>query len=190
MFYRYFKLSNLTFLCVSCFAGIAQAGDLRFEDLLNATKAALVQVQDAAEGKLPTLESVVIEVNTLQKASASTGFSLFVVEVGGGVSSDYANTIRLTLVPPAPGTSADVSAAALSSTLANAILTGARAIDAAKQGKPSLRARELKAILRFAVTRDANGKVALEFPPIKIGAGGRVSSTEVHTITVTYKEAK
>jgi hypothetical protein len=74
----------------------------------------------------------------------------------------------------------------LADALKEAILSGARAIDVAKQGNPPLIADKLEASVHFAVQRDAKGGLSVKFPPFDASAGAHIIGTEIQTITVTY----
>ncbi|WP_426420307.1 trypco2 family protein [Bradyrhizobium genosp. A] len=174
----------------SAFAqGAADNTALSLTDLVRELKVALLQVGEASERQhLPKLESAVLEAKTSMKLEGDGKISLWVIELGGGQNNEYASTVTLTLKPPPPGSSSNIAAVHLADALREAIISGARAINAAGQGNPPLVADKLEAAVHFAVTRDASGKVAIKFPPFEVSGGGGATSAAVQTITVTYKE--
>jgi hypothetical protein len=179
------------FIFIMLTNGFAQtgSGSLSLDDLVRELKVALLQVSEATETQnLPNLESAVLEANTSMKVEANGTISLWVVEVGGGQNNEFASTVTLTLKPPPPGSSSNISAVHLADVLKEAILSGARAIHAAAQGNPPLIADKLEASVRFAVQRDASGKLSVKFPPFDASVGGHITGAEVQTITVTYKK--
>lgn len=183
----------LGFLLIAPTGGMAQSAGsdsvLSLADLVREVKVALLQVSDATEAQnLPKLESAVLEANTSMKVEGDGKVSLWVIEVGGGKSAEYASTVTLTLRPPPPGSPSNIAAITFAPALKEAILSGARAIRAAGQGNPPLLADKLEASVHFAIERDASGKLAVKFPPFEISGGGDVTSAEIQTITVTYKK--
>jgi hypothetical protein len=182
----------LAFLLIAPTSVLAQtsAGDaaLSLTDLVREVKVALLQVGEAAERQnLPKLESAVLAAKTSMKLEGDGKISLWVVELGGSQNNEYASTVTLTLKPPPPGSSSNIAAVHLADALREAIISGARAINAAAQGNPPLVADKLEASVHFAVERDASGKAAIKFPPFEASGGGGVKSAAVQTITVTYK---
>jgi hypothetical protein len=182
----------LGFLLIAPTSGIGQTAPesnaLPLADLIREVKVALLQVADATDAQsLPKLDSAVLQVNATLKKGADGKMSLWVVELGGGQSGEYASSVTLTLKPPKAGSPSDIAAVRLADALRDAILTGARAIRAAEQGNPPLIADKLEASVRFAIQQDASGKLAVKFPPFEVSGGGSFSSTAVQTITVTYK---
>lgn len=163
---------------------------LLLEDLVRQVKLALLEVEQSAEAeKLPSLAKVELEVNTVQTRGGDGKLSLLVIELGSGASQELTNTVKLTLAPPSPSSTSDVSATDLANALVESILVGARAIAAAKKGTPPLLARELTVAIRFLVSRDAGGKVTVKFPPFEVGGGAKLHSSDVHEISVVYKVA-
>jgi Trypsin-co-occurring domain 2 len=183
----------IAFLLIAPANALAQASSsdttLSLADLVRELKVALLQVAEASERQhLPSLESAVLEAKTSMKLEGDGKISLWVIELGGGQNNEYASTVTLTLKPPPPGSSSNIAAVHLADALREAIISGARAIDAAAQGNPPLIADKLEAAVHFAVTRDASGKVAIKFPPFELSGGGGATSAAVQTITVTYKK--
>jgi hypothetical protein len=184
---------TLLFLA-SCFVGSARSAlaedALPLADLVREVDVALLQVGEAAEAQrnLPKLEKAVLEVNTSIKKDANGKISLLVVELGGTGINEYASKVTLTLKPPPPGSKSNIGAVSLADSLRESILAGALAIEAAKTGNPPLVADNLVAAVHFAIMRDGSGKVAVKFPPFEVSGGGGISSSQVQTITVTYKQ--
>jgi Trypsin-co-occurring domain 2 len=182
-------LFGILFLALA--SGAAQTtndGAVSLTDLVREVKVTLLQVADAAEREnLPNLDSAVLEAKTSMKIAGNGKISLWVVEIGGGRNSEYASTVTLTLKPAPPGTGSDIATVRLADALTEAILSGARAIAEAKKGNPPLLADKLEASVHFAIQRDANGKVAVKFPPFEVGGGGSVTTDEIQTLAVTYK---
>jgi hypothetical protein len=166
-----------------------EGGTLSLANLVREVKVALLQVGEAAEAQnLPKLDNAVLEVKTSLKKEGDGKISLWVVELGGGQNNEYASTVTLTLKPPPPGSPSDIATVHLADALKEAILAGARAIRAAGQGNPPLIADKLEASVHFAIQQDANGKLAVKFPPFEVSGGVGVTSAAVQTITVTYKK--
>jgi hypothetical protein len=161
---------------------------LQLSDLVHEVDVALLQVADKVEANnLMTLEKAVLEVNTTTKDDGHGDLSVYVVELGGSSSDEYASKVTLTLKPPPPGSPSQISNVQLADALRNAILEGVRAIKAAGTGQPPLLADELVASVHFAVTRDAKGGLTLKFLSFGASIGGGLASSQVQTITVTYK---
>ena len=175
---------------INSHAQIAQDNaPLSLTDLVREVKVALLQVNVTAQKQnLPKLDTAVLEANTSMKIEGDGKISLWVVEIGGGQNNEYNSTVTLTLKPPPPGTPTSVATVRLADALKEAILSGARAIEAAREGNPPLIATKLEASVHFAIQRDASGQVAVTFPPFKVSGGGGVTSAAVQTITVTYKK--
>lgn len=166
----------------------ADQNDLSLADLVRDVKVALLQVNDAAERQnLPGLDNVVLQANTVMKVEGDGKINLWVVEIGGGKSNEFASTVTLTLKPPPPGSAANIGTVHFSDALKEAILSGARAIGEAKKGDPPLIPAKLEASVHFAIQRDAKGGVSVKFPPFEASAGVSVTGSEVQTITVTYQ---
>ena len=164
------------------------AKEVTLEDLVREVKVALLRVQQHAErDQLPPLATAELELNTVQSTEGSGKISFLIVEIGGEASKEFTHSVKLTLTPPSPKSSSDVTSVLLADALAESILAGARAISAAKKGSPPLHAKELKAVVKFALKRDAEGKLSISFPPFEIGTGASVSASAIQSITVTYK---
>jgi hypothetical protein len=162
--------------------------DLTLEDLVREVKVALLKVQQSAENdKLPPLSSAEIELNTVQSKNGEGKLSVLIVEIGGTLSSEITNTIKLTLVPPSSKSSSDVASVQFADALAESILSGARGIAAAKIGSPPLNAKELEATIKFVIKRDGNGKLSISFPPFELSAGGGIKKSSIQSIKVIYK---
>jgi len=169
-------------------AQTANDGAVSLTDLVREVKVTLQQVADAAEREnLPKLDNAVLEAKTSMKIAADGKIGLWVVEIGAGRNSEYASTVTLTLRPAPLGTGSDIAAVRLADALAEAILSGARAIAEAKKGNPPLIADKLEASVHFAIQRDANGRVAVKFPPFEVGGGGSITNDQIQTLAVTYK---
>jgi hypothetical protein len=167
---------------------VANEADLSLADLVREVKVALLKVAEAVEAQhLPKLDKAELEVNTSIKTEADGKVSLWVVELGTSGNNEYATTVTLTLTPPPPGSPSNIAVVHLADALSEAILAGARAIQAAGEGNPPLLADELVASVRFAIVRDGNGKFGVKFPPFEASAGASVGTAQVQTITVTYK---
>ena len=151
-----------------CSAATVEAEGLPLADMIRETKVALLRVQEKSEARnLPPLASAVLEVNTIQEIGADGSIKFLVVEIGGGVTNQVTSTVKIKLTPPSPGAGTDVAAVQFADALAEGILSSARSLEEAKQGKPPLVASEVLVALKFAVKRSANGGLSLEFPPFK-----------------------
>jgi hypothetical protein len=161
---------------------------MTLEDLVREVKLALLKVQQKIENNsLPPLETVKLEVNTVQSMIGDGKISFLIVELGSKTSKKVTNSVKLTLRPPPSDSSADVSASGISGALAESILAGARAVAIAKKGSPPLHAQELEATVKFAIEREGNGKLSIRFPPFEMGAGGSIAESAIQSITATYK---
>jgi len=174
-------------------SGVAQTANedaVSLTELVREVKVALLQVADVAASEqllLPKLDNAVLEAKTSRKTANDGKISLFVVEIGSGQNSEYAWTQKLTLKPAEAGTKSDIATVRLADVLTEAILSGVRAIDEAKKGNPPLFADSLETSVHFAIERNANGKVAVKFPPFEASGGGSVTKDQIQTISVTYK---
>jgi hypothetical protein len=192
---RRFVFSGLFLLAaalVSAASSSARAAEgLPLADMIRETKVALLRVQDAAEARnLPPLANAVLELSTIQEVDASGSLKLVVVEIGGGPATEATSSISVTLVPPPAGSPSDIASVRLADQLAQSILSAARALAEAKAGNPPLIAGEVKASIKFALVRAANGGLSLTFPPFEVSAGAKVKASEIQTITVTYATKK
>jgi hypothetical protein len=169
-------------------AARAQDGSgLPLTDMIRETKVALLKVQEKAEARnLPPLSTAVLELNTVQEIEGNGSVKFVVIELGGGPATESASTFKLTLVPPPPGSGSDVAAVELADRLAEGILSAARSLVAARQGKPPLLVSELVVSVKFGLARSGAGGLALQFPPFELKAGGKIKASEIQTITVTY----
>ena len=166
----------------------ASAKELPVADLVREVKVALTEVQDEADAsKLPALASVELTIKAAQSTGAGGKVSLFAVVFGANVTSEATSTVYLKLVPPEPGSAADISAVSLSEQLVPLILAGAKGVAAAGQGQPKLEAAELSATIEFAIKADGSGGFKLVFPPFEVSAEGGVKSSQIHVVKVSYK---
>jgi Trypsin-co-occurring domain 2 len=162
--------------------------DLSVADLVREVKVALLKVAEAVEAQdLPKLDKAELEVNTSIKTDGDGKVSLWVVELGASGKSEYASTLTLTLRPPPPGSPSNITAVHLADALSEAILAGARAIQAARKGDPPLLADELIASVHFGIERNGKGNFGVKFRPFEASAGASIGTAQVQTITVTYK---
>ena len=118
---------------------VANEADLSLTDLVREVKVALLKVAEAVEAQhLPKLDKAELEVNASIKTDGDGKVSLWVVELGASGNNEYASTVTLTLRPPPPGSSSNIAVVHLAGALSEAILAGARAIQAAGEGNPPL----------------------------------------------------
>ena len=192
---KYFirKLAIAALLTFTTFvvSDLSFAKEVTLERLVGEVKVALLKVeQQKVSEKLPDLEKVELEVNTTQSKGGGGKISFIIVKAGAEISTEKTNSIKLTLKTPSADAAADVSAHELADALAGSILAGARAIGAAKLGSPPLHAEQLKAVVKFALVSEGEGQLSILFPPFEIGGGAKVSSSNIQSITVTYKYKK
>jgi len=181
-------ITSLLFPSLVCVIATAAQGDtLSLADMVREVKVALLQVAETTQAQhLPKLEKAVLSVNTSIKIDAQGKVNLWVIELGSGGLNEYSSDVTLTLVPPPPGSESNIGSVHLAEALSGAIIAGAQAIASAKEGKPPLIAQGLEASVRFALQRDASGKVGIKFPPFDASVGAGIASDQIQTIRVTY----
>ncbi|WP_369059067.1 hypothetical protein ABOZ73_15740 [Caulobacter sp. 73W] len=181
------KVMGLAALGAACLGGSANAAPVALEDMLKEMKAALLKVEQSAAPGLPKLSSATLNATTVQKSNAGGSFKLFIVEFGAKRSEELTTAVSITLTPPRADAAASVSPD-ISDALAAVILSAAKAVQEAKAGSPPLIASEVKASIKFGVSKDGAGKIKLEFIPV-IAPGielGAAAST-AQEIVVIYK---
>lgn len=180
----------VSFLAAAWLIGSASADEptgLPLVDMIRETKVALLRVQEKAEARnLPPLSEAVLELNTVQQVDASGSVKFFVIELGGGPATEASSTVKLTLTPPPPGSGSDVASVQFADRLAEGILSSARALAEASAGKPPLMVSSAVVSVRFGLTRSANGGLSVQFPPFELKGGGKINSSDIQTVTVTY----
>lgn len=175
-------------VCVNGSQALAESQGVVIDRLLPQIQRALIRVQDEADvANLPKLTSVRLELSTFLKKGADGKIRFFVFSLGGGGSQETSQNITLTLSPPAPGAPSPVGVDYLADALANSILSAARSVHEARTRKPPLILTELKATIKFVVTKIGGGGAEFEVGPIGFELSGEVKSTEIQTITVTFK---
>ncbi len=180
-----FLFAAITSMAIS---GTASADDVPMDSLLKEVKSALLIVQNSpSAADLPKLQSVSIDLTTVQKKQADGTFKLFVVEFGGSKSGEVTTSVSMTLIPPPANASKSVGVLSIDKALANAILSAADAIHSAQKGAPPLTPSEVKASIKFAVSQDGTGKLNLVISPVTASLGGTLTSSSTQEIDVIYK---
>jgi hypothetical protein len=166
----------------------ATAGEPSLEFMIDQVKQALVLIERGAKKeKLPSLDTVVLELNVTQTKKINGKISILIVSFGANKTNEVTNSIKLVLAPPEPGQPTNVSRPKLSQAIADSVLAAAHAIESAQRGSPVLEARQVISKISFVVTTDSEGGLAIEFPPFSSKIIGGNINKAVQTITVTYK---
>lgn len=169
--------------------GGSAGGGIKLSTMIKSVQVALRDTQKLIhDNRLPELEGVELTLKTVSTGTIRSGFTLYVVSVGGSGESKATSSVRLKLVPPPREASSGARQAdAITTGLTSALRAALDAIKVAREGKPKLDADLIEIVLAFALVRGVDGGLELLFPPFEIAAGGSVSSSEVQTIKVTFK---
>ncbi|CBK40673.1 exported protein of unknown function [Nitrospira defluvii] len=182
-------IGGLISSCQTVSADGTKRDSLPVDELLTKVQAALITVQDEAEGEaLPPLYSVNLDISTQFVIDGTGKINLYVITLGGGGGKESGQLLKLTLVPPKPGSKMPHSTDNISVGLAKLILSAAEAAKKAKLRKPPLTLTEMSAQIRFVVRLNAEGGAKFEIAPVGFELGGKVNSTEIQELTVLFKE--
>ena len=161
------------------------------EDILKEIQSTLYRVQlDAKQGIIPPLDSVQIELTTTFSVDGEGKINLYIVTLGGGGSRESAQILKLTLTPPEAdlGKGVPSSFTDISTPLAAAIVSAARAAEKAKKQDPPLVLEELIAAIKFIVRIEGGAGLEFQIAPVGVKLGGDIKSGEIQEITIKFKK--
>lgn len=183
-------------LCASlaCSASPLMAAPARgpdVEQLLRQVKLTLVRVQtEITARKLPPLDHVEITLQTAIRTTAGGSITFFVISLGDKVSSEQAQTIKVTLKPPAVHEAHIASTADFSRQFAAAIVAVAESVAKSRNEQPVLDLTNLSASIKFTSETTFEGGVGkVQLIPISIDLGGSLEPTSIHEAVLVFKAA-
>lgn len=155
------------------------------DELLTKIQETLIRVRDATEEEeLPPLKDVTLRLKSALVKQANGKVSLFIVEFGANVAEEAVQEIKLELAPPRPSDEAEV--ADVADSLAEAIVSAAKAVQQAASRQPPLHLRKLTATVRFVVSTDAGAGVKFLILPVTLDLGGTVKSVEIQEAVLVF----
>jgi hypothetical protein len=162
------------------------------DQLLTQVKATLIRVQsEITAQKLPPLKSVQLNLQTAIKTTVGGKIVFFVISLGDTVSSEKAQTLKITLKPPETKSLSAVSITGFSKELAAAIISVAETIDRASAQKPVLNLTNLSASIKFVSETNVEGGIAkVQLLPISIDLGGKITPTNTHEVVLEFGPAE
>ena len=162
---------------------------LLIENILSEIQKVLIRVQTRARDTgLPPLSSVNLTLSTQFSGKVGAKLSFFIISVGGGVTKESVQTLKLTLVPPKAG-ARDPKSTGFAESLSTAIVNAAKAVKEAEQEKPPLTLKELSATIKFVVKKEGEGGAKFIITPVTVDLGGNIQSVETQEIGITFKIA-
>ena len=171
-----------------CAPAQASGQTLSLAELVKHVKVALLLVeQSAVKDKLPSIETATLNVHAIQILEAGGKLKFYVISAGANTKAATTSNIKLVLGPPSANSATDVASDNLAESIANSIVSAAEAIAEARIGQPPLEPRSLTAEITFAVTTEGEGGVSIQFPPFSAEAKGGISSSNTHSIIISYK---
>ncbi len=147
--------------------------------------------QELVAGKIPPLDSVVLNLLTEYNAKGGPKFRILIFSFGKTWEKQRSNQLVLTLKPPKPEVEQPLGGTAgISTQLVAAIVAAAQGVKEAESGKPPLLLDSLKAEFSFVVKEVTSGGVKFEIVPVSAELSGDLSKKAVHTVTVTFAKPK
>jgi Trypsin-co-occurring domain 2 len=188
---RFIPGAVLAGLMTSTLGSIASAQTATSPDvdqLLTQIKATLIKVQsEITAQKLPPLKSVQLNLQTAIRTSAGGKIVFFVISLGDTVSSEKAQTLKITLKPPEAKFLSAVPTIGFSKELAGAIIAVAETIARSSAQKPVLNLTNLSASIKFVSETNVEGGIAkVQLLPISIDLGGKITPTNTHEVTLEF----
>jgi hypothetical protein len=164
------------------------ADAVTIQEVLTEVQRGLAEAQQQlAAGKIPPLDSVVLNLQTEYNVQGGPRFKLLIFTFGKTWERQRSNELVITLKPPKPSTEAQITATpSLASQLVAAIVAAAQGIRDAETGTPPLQLTGLKAEFRFVVKESTSAGAKFEILPVSANLDADWSKKAVHTITVTF----
>ncbi|MGJ4882996.1 trypco2 family protein [Bradyrhizobium sp. HKCCYLRH1065] len=158
------------------------------EQLMTQVKATLIKVQsEITAQKLPPLKSVQLSLQTGIRTTAGGKIVFFVISLGDTVSSEKAQTFKLTLKPPETKSLSAFPPTGFSKELAGAIISVAETIARSSTQKPVLTLTNLSASIKFVSETNIEGGIAkVQLLPISIDLGGKITPTNTHEVILEF----
>ncbi len=165
------------------------ADAVTIQEVLTEVQRGLAEAQQQlAAGKIPPLDSVLLNLQTEYNVQGGPRFKLLIFTFGKTWERQRSNELVITLKPPKPSTETQItSSPSLASQLVAAIVAAAQGVREAETGTPPLQLSALKAEFRFVVKESTSAGVKFEILPVSANLDVDWSKKAVHTITVTFK---
>lgn len=164
------------------------ADAVTIEEVLTEVQRGLAEAQQQlVAGKIPPLDSVVLNLQTEYKVQGGPRFKLLIFTFGKTWERQRSNELVITLKPPKPSLEPQIAATpSLASQLVAAIVAAAQGVRDAETGTPPLQMTGLRAEFRFVVKESTSAGAKFEILPVSADLSGDWSKKAVHTITVTF----
>lgn len=162
--------------------------------LISAIQDGIIKVinndSDEVIGDLYPLElsSVVVDLKGSFDKGDKFKVNLFVVGAGQERTASETTNLVVTLKPPAPSLTSNVSAGALSDRIAELLYAAAVGVQNTRDHPLRLEASEMKLEMAFGLTRKMTGGGEFEVAPIGLDLSGSANSNEVQKITMIFKQ--
>jgi Trypsin-co-occurring domain 2 len=180
----------LTFMQGKTPAQQSNGQDILIDELIHQIQLGLANAQkDLAEEKMPTLNSVTLDLVTEAKVSAGGKINLYIVSFGTKWERDRSQEVEITLKPPSPTAPRPVGKQpAVSDQVMNAIVSAGRGVHAASTNKDvPLVATGIKVVINFVVKTDTSGGLKFTIAPVTADLSGDLANSAVQKITVLYQ---
>lgn len=162
----------------------AQSG-IVIDQLLTSLQRTLIRVsQLISDEDLPKLTKATLNLKSALRKEAGGKLSLFIVELGSGVSKHSTLEISLELRPP--DASASIPASANFDLLSEAIIQSAKAVKRAQERKPKLLLHSLSVTVRFVVASSTESGIGFSILPITASIDGEVETEEVQELLLEF----
>lgn len=139
---------------------------------------------------LPPLKQVDLALQTVIAQKGSSGFSFWIISVGGIWEKDRSQELDITLVPPNPGGPKQISTSSLTQTMVQSIVSAAQGINTAGNGNIPLKTSSVVVKISFTVKLEGNvGAKTPQLSPITASASVDLAKTAVQTLTLTFSNA-
>jgi hypothetical protein len=164
------------------------ADAVTIQEVLTEVQRGLAEAQQQlAAGKIPPLDSVVLNLQTEYNVQGGPRFKLLIFTFGKTWERQRSNELVITLKPPKPSMETQIAATPnLASQLVAAIVAAAQGVRDAETSTPPLQLTTLKAEFGFVVKESTSAGAKFEIVPVSADLKGDWSKKAVHTITVTF----
>ena len=164
------------------------ADAVTIQEVLTEVQRGLAEAQQQlVAGKIPPLDSVVLNLQTEYNVQGGPRFKLLIFTFGKTWERQRSNELVITLKPPKPSLEPQIAATpSLASQLVAAIVAAAQGVRDAETGTPPLQMTGLRAEFRFVVKESTSAGAKFEILPVSADLSGDWSKKAVHTITVTF----
>jgi hypothetical protein len=160
------------------------------EQLLAEVQTGLARAQmKLAEGKMPLLQSVSLNLIAEARKDGGGKVNLFIVSFGQKWEKNVSQEIEIKLVPPKPlQPLAITKGPSVADQLATAIVSAAEAVQRARTHKDvPLVTSSLKVVLSFVVKENMSAGARFQIVPVTFDLSGELGNTATQKITVVYQ---